>query len=322
VVGCAVPVTFRSGNVVSNTTTVSLAESGSTCTPANPGFSGEEDYRNWFLSGTLSSGSIGMQRSVSVTPSYTLNGVEIEGSTSRADSVGANFYRFTVAPGGAGYGSNFDIANYGACTVYSFRGQAPSLQAEALDAGDPISMSGPPGSFTLDKAAFDDVISYSLPLDQTGTTIVPGTYMFNGPGGPDVGGFSVDLDVPEPLIWTNQEGLFEVERNGGVTVTWSGGDPSGYVQVYGYSIVQVDETNGIGASFACTAPTTDGAFTVPSYILLALPPSGSQVIAGMEFPAFGTLSVNSYALKVFHADGIDFGTVTHTITNGNSVVYK
>jgi uncharacterized protein (TIGR03437 family) len=322
VVGCATPVTFRSGNVVSNTTTVALAASGDTCTPANPAFSGEDDFRNWFLTGTLTSGSVGMQRSVSFSPAYSVGGIEVEATLDRADSIGSNFYRFTAIPGGAGLGNLFDITSYGACKVYSFRGQQPVPPAQSLDAGDPISVSGPPGNFNLMKSVFGDIISYSIPIDQTGTTLDPGTYTMSGPGGPDVGSFSVVLDVPETLVWTNQQDIVEVDRNSGVTVTWTGGDPSGYVQIQGYSILNPDGTGGYGASFDCTARTADGSYTLPSYVLQALPPSGTQNIGGVEIPGFGTLSVNSFAVKVFHADGLDYGTGTHSVTNGNSVIYQ
>jgi uncharacterized protein (TIGR03437 family) len=324
VVGCATPVTFRSGNIVSNTTTIALAESGRTCTPANPAFSEEDDFRNWFLTGTLTSGTIGLNRSVSVTPAHSVGAIQIPGQTHRMDSLGATFYRITAPPGGAGLGGFFDIASHGACRVYSFRGQPFTFQVESLDAGTPLAVNGPAGNFALHREILDGNISYSLLLDQTGSTLTPGAYMVSGPGGPDVGSISASIDVPPPLVWTGQENILEVDRSNGVTVNWTGGDPTGYVQVAGYSIVATDISTGagIGASFDCTASTTAGSFTVPAYILLALPPTGTQSIGGIEIPSFGTLSVNSFSVKVFHTDGLDYGAVTHSVVNDNGVIYQ
>ena len=322
VYGCAVPVTFKIGNVVSNTTTIAVAEEGRTCTPANPTYK-DVDFSAWFTTGRLSTGGFALQRAVSISPPYTANGVDIPGSTTRSDAASATFFRFDGLAGGAGLGDAFDIANYGGCTVYSFSGQIPPIPVfTALDAGDPLTVDGPPGNIVVPKQVFPGTIAYSAPLDQTGTTITPGLYNFSGPGGPDVGAFSVDLTVPPELIWTNQEDTFEVDRTQGVTVNWTGGDPNGYVQIQGQSFVALEGGAFAGSSFDCTAKTTDGTYTVDPVVLLALPETTLRNVGGLVLPNFGTLSVNSFTTQIFAADGLDFGTVNHTLTNGNSVEYK
>ncbi len=320
--GCAVPVAFKIGNVISNTTTIAVAENGRICTPTEPATAAQGNIADWLASDTFSSGAIGLQRSVSVTPELSVGGVNVPSTTVRMDSASATFSKITMPPGGVGLGNVFDIANFGACRVYSFEGQIPEFSVTSLDAGDPITVSGPPGNFALQKTVFPGVISYSLLLDQTGSTIVPGTYTVAGPGGPDVGSFSVDISVPPALVWTNQESILEVDRSSGVTVTWTGGDPNGYVQVNGYSFIQSNGTNVITASFDCTARTTDGQFTVPPIVLLALPPTGTQNVGGFEIPAFTALSVNSYSIEHFLTSGIEFGSVVHTIVNDRGVMYK
>ena len=323
VVGCATPVTFKIGNIVSNTTTIAVAESGRACVPTNPALADAGDFRNWFAAGTISSGGIALQRAVSVSPPRTVNGVPIPGSTTRADAIGANFHRITVPPGGAGLGSAFDITSFGGCSVFSFSGQIPpGFSFTSLDAGDPLSVSGPPGNWNLPRQMVANTIHYSASVDQTGTTFTPGLYTFRGPGGPDVGMFSVDLNAPEPLVWTNQPSILEVDRSQGVTVNWTGGDPSGYVQIQGFSFINATPTSVVSSSFDCTARTTDGTFTVSPAVLLALPATGVQNIGGINFPAFGTLGVNSFTVKTFHATGIDYGNVSFTVANGNSVTYK
>ncbi len=321
--GCSTPVTFKVGNIVSNTTSIATAESGRTCTPSNPALASAQDFDIWFSSGTLSSGGVSLGRSVSFNPSITVGGVTVPESTTRIDGIGASFNRLAVAPGGAGLSSAFDITSFGGCRVISFDGQIPpSFSYTSLDAGDPLSVSGPSGSWSLPRMIFPGAISYSATVDQTGTTFTAGTYTFSGPGGPDVGSYSVDLDVPEPLVWTNQQSIIEVDRSQGVTINWTGGDPNGYVQIHGISFSNLAGNRVVTTSFDCTAKTTEGSYTVLPVVLLALPPTGTQNIGGLILPSFTTLSVNSFTVTRFNATGLNYGVASFTVANGNTVMYK
>jgi hypothetical protein len=112
-----------------------------------------------------------------------------------------------------------------------------------------------------------------------------------------------------------------VTRANGVTVTWSGGDPAGYVQITGTSFMTTGTSaiSAVGAIFTCTARTSDRSFTVPPVVLLTLPPSG--MISGFAIPGF--MSVGSVSSFVqFQASGLDIGAVSSVVTNSNSVTFQ
>jgi hypothetical protein len=55
--------------------------------------------------------------------------------------------------------------------------------------------------------------------------------------------------------------------------TWSGGDPNSFVHITGTSLTVAEPI--VGAAFSCTSPVSAGSFTIPSAVLLSLPPSGT-----------------------------------------------
>src|SRR5205823_3513370 len=89
----------------------------------------------------------------------------------------------------------------------------------------------------------------------------------NGSGGSDVGHFTKTLDMPAPIVWTNQTNITAVNRGQGVTVTWSGGAPGTFVTITGSSAATVNGRN-LSTAFTCQAPVSALSFTVPSHVLL------------------------------------------------------
>jgi hypothetical protein len=128
--------------------------------------------------------------------------------------------------------------------------------------------------------------------------LTSGAYLFTGTGGTtpglSVGAFTVTVNFNNALAWTNKSSISSVTRSQGQTFTWTGGAPNSYVFMEGSSS---DSKTGVSVSFTCYAPSSAGTFTVPSYILLALPEgSGSLAMAGLT------------ALETFTATGIDRGS--------------
>ncbi|MGH9664118.1 MAG: hypothetical protein ACRD9L_06825, partial [Bryobacteraceae bacterium] len=284
--GCATPVAFKIGNLVSNTTTVPVATSGRTCTPTASGVS-QSEVAKWSAQGSFSAGTISLGRTVATTAPISAGGITIPGSTTRTDSGTALFYKVAVQPGAIGLTSAFDIASFGSCTVVSFASQPGSSSGgsapvpytfQYLDAGPSILVNGPSGTKTLDKKTAGGAILYSATFDQTGSYLTAGNYTITGPGGPEVGSFSLNMILPQPLTWTNQASISTVNRSQGVDVTWDGGDPTGYTQISGLSFASISSTSTAAGFFTCSARTSDKHFTVPSVVLLALPPSGSATI--------------------------------------------
>lgn len=119
-----------------------------------------------------------------------------------------------------------------------------------------------------------------------------GTFTFAAPQGADVGAFSSSISFNGPLLaWTNRNAVASVDRTQGITVTWSGGNPGTYVFITGTSATQ----SALAAGFTCLAPVEAGTFTVPAYILSALP-------AGR-----GAVELQNYVYGPLAASGLDIG---------------
>ena len=136
--------------------------------------------------------------------------------------------------------------------------------------------------------------------------LTPGAYTLdNGAGGADVKGFTATFTIPsDHPSWTGQDTLTNVPRSQDMTIAWSG---SGPVAIFGNS---QDSTAGLGAQFVCVAGDADnGSFTVPAWVLSALPPSGlaTDIPAPLGFLAIGATGTS---VSRFQAPGIDIGYIT------------
>jgi hypothetical protein len=203
-----------------------------------------------------------------------------------------------------------------------FRGEDPSpvdpVAAEGLDAGPQIGVTGPAGARQLARRRTG---YYDAQLGG-GTAIPggppaqpdflnPGAYTITGPGGTQVGAFTAQFNNPAPLTWTNRDAVTAVNRSQGVTVTWSGGDPSSYANISGASFT----AGGVGASFMCIERVAAGRFTVPPAVLLALPPSAGDI------PGFLLVGSTTNPSR-FNANGLDAGYIVATSSSGKTVPYN
>jgi len=152
--------------------------------------------------------------------------------------------------------------------------------------------------------------------------LVAGQYTFAGPGGADVGNFSVNLTLGNPLVVTG--GLpTTVNRSSPLTLNWTGGNSSDLVEIVGTS----STSTGSGTSlvtdswtFICTTTAGAGTFTVPSSILQQLP--ASQVVSGVSSGSltFGSATAPATFTAPLKAGGnIDTGvSLAFTGTSGTA----
>ena len=150
-------------------------------------------------------------------------------------------------------------------------------QPTQLNAGPAINFTGPNGKASAPVQG-SQVGSYGGPLRGTGSNAPPfipsGGGLFtidNGSGGPDVGAFTTQINVPPPLVWSNMSSITSIDRSQSLTITWTGGDPQGIVSISGSSNIATS-TEITTAQFNCTAPVAAQQFTIPASVLLALPP--------------------------------------------------
>lgn len=299
--GCHVSVVVRSGDIVSNFGTIPVAANGRVCSEPVIGLTDSQVQ-------TLMSYS-GVNRGV----------LDFSGN-----SADATFVRFTAAqfavrqPGG--------IPSFGNCTVFNFNGPnqvAPNpIRPTALDAGPSIRLSTPSDSGIGDVSIPGDNGNYSAMLQPTGS--LKGTYTFSGSGGADIGPFSAQVN------WPGGGGKFTFSTNGsattatrsqGLTVTWSSlsnTDSNEFVQIAGSSM-NAQATPPVGAAFACNVPLSPGRFTVPSAVLLALPPQASAVNQDISI---ASLEVDIVISHSFAAPAVDFGTINFIFQNLEPFSYQ
>jgi uncharacterized protein (TIGR03437 family) len=327
--GCSVPVVVKTGDIVSNFATIAVAPRGRNAC-SDPTFNGEDLDR--VTTGTYRSGTIALTR---------LNiKVDVPGvgqAQMNTDTGSAYFSRVDVSAVGSASPSNeTQSVSMGGCIVSTFRptstGTPPTATFTPLDAGPAINLSGPKGDKQLAKEAQSGAYAAQLGGGMTipGLPSVPGlpgqqppyldagTYRINngsgGAGANRVGPFQTSITLAQPLVWTNMDAITAVTRSAGQEVTWTGGDPAGYVIIVGSS---TNSSTRVGASFVCTERTTAGRFVIPSYVLLTLPASsGGQTSAD-------ALSVMSASNPVkFTAEGLDAGYVMSMIMNSKTLTYR
>ena len=310
VTGCRVPVVVKINNVVSNYTTLAIAPKGTrTCSdPTGPSAS---DLQKFQTQGSVAIGGVILSRinSTITVPNFGT-------ITTNIDTGGATFQRLTAAQ--LDLSNNpFNTYTVGSCTVYYYKGSSAAASDPTsykfLDAGAALSVNGPNGSKQLTKTVAGNSLTYvgvlSTPTGLTGGGYLdPGNYTISGPGGPDVGGFNTQITLAAPLVWANQDAITDITRANGQQIKWSGGDPAQPVQITGSSLGGT-AADSVGAGFTCFANGSDGQFTIPATVLLAMPPS---VTAG-GVPT-GSITVGATtAPKAFAATGLDqafaFGAV-------------
>jgi hypothetical protein len=237
------------------------------------------------------------------------------------------------------------LPSVGSCTVspYSYSNFGSSLlpnnpdpvNVHGLDAGATLSITGPLGIMQLPKqdngspgqpdyryhtqgnVIGDGIAGFSPVLPEF---LKPGSYTVDdGSGGTQVGAFSAVLSIPSStLAWTNEDAFDNIARSQDLNVTWSGGAAGGLVAVFGSS---ADPATGAGAGFQCLMPADAGTFTVPAWVLSALPASGKDPTVGVPV---GTLSLATPLAQPtrFQATGVDVGFFNWAEVQTKTVVFQ
>jgi uncharacterized protein (TIGR03437 family) len=329
--GCGVSLAMRVNGptgIMSNFTTIAVANQGGVC--PDPG--GFQLTGTGGFTGTFSVGSISLSRT-----GFKLTAPGLGTIDSRTDAGSGAFTRFDLNQ--LVRSSQVAGTSVGNCTVLVGSGQSvpvDPIQPTVLDAGSVLNLTGPNGPKQLTKqqsgyySAVLAQVQSGLPSLPPGTPPIPGlpggggppylepgTYTVNnGGGGANVGSFTATMQLPAPLVWTNQDAITSVPRNMNLTVTWTGGAGNDQVFISGSSS---QTTPRISASFVCTERASAGQFTVPSYVLSALPMS--EVIQGAPTGSLNLSIVGGFN-NTFTASGLDFGVFTYSAGTGKQVNYQ
>jgi len=287
--GCWISVAGVAGGLVSNLATIPVNSGGGPCYDQIDGIYGNQISPP--AQQTLRTGL------VTITQSTTTKDIVSTGTDAAFESYTGVFGPVnSVSPGGC-------IVKYGV---------APSAGAiTGLDPGS-ISLTGPNGiSLTMANqpgikgAFFGNLAANSIP--QSG-----GMFVFKGTGGADVGTFTSTVTFANPLMsWTNRAAAAAIDRSQGFTATWTGGNPGSFVLVSGSILTTASTANPGGlVAFYCWAPAADGRFTVPAYILSALPAGtgSTQLQNGFSAP--------------ISASGIDIGIASGGVAISAATTFK
>ena len=301
VTGCFVSVGLFVNAVPSNFTSISVASGGTLC--SDPNLFSAADLQSIVDGKPLRFGA-------TLLSQYTATGT-ISGLPLRVDyETGRSFFQrydatsFVNSLSGLG-----DIAvSPGSCAVFQYvKGDVVDVTPTArLDAGDAINVSGGGTSMMMTKSAvgvYQGTFSNANPLSPSAPFLKPGGVFAvdNGAGGTNVGAFNVNSTLPPAITWDRKPAASTIPRNQDLTINWTGGDPAGFVYVYGQSPL---DANDNGAEFMCVARNSDRALTVPKEILSALPVSATVSLLGFTIPG-GVLVVNSTSITRSTASGLD-----------------
>jgi len=195
----------------------------------------------------------------------------------------------------------------GSCTVTPPMGGLLGAVSQPLNAGPSLNLTGQAGSWTLAPAASGE---YQVTFGSTpsGPNVPPGQYSMDGIGGTDVGEFHATLNIGGNIAWTNKASVSTVDRSQPLTVTWTGGASPASVLIGGYA-----EAENSGQSiFVCTEDAGKGTFTIPSFVLGALPAAASGVMFVGAHPLSQKVAIS----------GIDFAYFVDGSSDSKSVVYR
>jgi uncharacterized protein (TIGR03437 family) len=281
--GCFVPVAVVTGtspSVVSNTPTLPIMNSGGVCTDSVFGISGTQ-ISTLLGQGTVNSGSVIVGQVTQPSNSGTGTQTEAIALANFQQNTGGSF-----ASGG--------VTSLGGCIISETVSSGSPSTSTGLNAGT-VTVTGPSGGPVTLTAIPQIVGEYEAQL----TAAIPstgGAFIFNGTGGSganSIGSFTATVTFPNPLLnWTNQSAAATVTRNVGLQVTWTGGTAGSFVIITGSS-----SGTGSSGSYTCFAPQSALQFTVPPYILSALPAGTGN-----------TTVENGTNYSSFTATGLNYGT--------------
>ena len=98
---------------------------------------------------------------------------------------------------------------------------------------------------------------------------IPGPIRFPGSGEKTWARSNTPCRFPVGATWTNRDSITTVDRSKGLTIQWSGGNPSTQaVAIVGYSS---NPATNVSGAFACLSDMAPQSFTVPSNFLANLP---------------------------------------------------
>jgi len=201
---------------------------------------------------------------------------------------------------GPQFASNFPPV--GTCTVISEVASGSQSQGprKSINVGTALTFNGPGGQRQMQQTASGQ---YEVSLGVQGTMVTPGVYAITGAGGSGVGPVTASLNISSALTWTNKTAVNSVDRTQPLTVTWSGGAAPGFVLIGALA-----EAHGASRGFLCSEQSQKGSFTVPSFVLAALPTASGYLFVAPH-PFSNPVTIPGLDLAYFINGSADYKAV-------------
>jgi len=316
--GCTVSFQISVDGALSNATFIAITPDANSNACVIPGFTADQ-LKKLDQGGTFTTGGFSL-----LSISETVLGQSL--TIGQAAGAFTQFNAFQLA-GASSAASSLLTTN--SCQVIQSTSSTSTVVTgggTVLDAGA-ITLTGPSGSNITNLALTKDAgNTYSATLTAlpglgggSGGTIVAGQYTLNGAGGTGVGKFTAQVTLGAPLTVTG--GLpASVNRGGGLTLNWNGGNASDIVEIIGSSSTGTS-ASATSTEFICITTAGQKTFTVPSSILTQLPASTSGSLS--VFSAVNPTSGNgSFSAPLVAGGSIDLGFFLGLTGVGGQVSYQ
>jgi uncharacterized protein (TIGR03437 family) len=289
--GCAVPLVLQVNGQTSNTTVMPIANGSRSCTPVNPALA-SVNVEQGLAAGPVNYANIALGKNLNNNGSGFMDDLQYSFGT-------VTINRPALTPF---FLSWIDDQPIGTCIVYNNLhggGNTPQgIHFANADAGSSVTVKGPKGSQVVQIGQGNGITTIAA----DGSFFVAGSYTVSGAGGADIGAFSAAITFPPLPTLVSPQNKATVVRSNGMTVTWTGGDPNGYVQIVVTGAT--DQTFNLAAQAICNVKAGLGTFTIPPYVMLALPSS----------PNAGGFTIAPVTAEVpFTAKGLGVGILTTQI---------
>jgi uncharacterized protein (TIGR03437 family) len=298
--GCGISLVVVAGGKASNFTTLPVNQGNGICVDPLSGITGTQ-LSNVSSQSAVTTASLLLTQLTQ--PSTTADLKPAQTNTNSYDVAG-NFISMT----GASYAAGSTFLSLQSCTLTAGNSSGNSGSPPGLDAGKAITLTGGGLSVQLPEQGTSGT-SLGLYEAALSSPLIGGSsYSFKGLGGTQVGPFSVTVNFPVPLTWTNQNSSTTVTESQGLPITWTGGAPGTYVAVSGFSS---PSTSTLSTGFTCFAPVGDQQVTVPPYVLDSM------------FTGSGSIAVYNLTNPVtFTATGLDVGSASAGVIYEQDVTFQ
>jgi len=356
--GCYVQVAVQTGSVISNFTSIAVDPNGATCQDADG-----INY-NDIASAVSTKGSANVMAVSLLSNYLTLDlGVlgsqpwDNDTASGQVDTfspyVLQAFEGFTLSPSvgyctvlpflqypppsdpAAGYATFIDDGT--SITIKGPNGTANVGQDVPTGASKAVGYGGTSGGDPIGGETIQELISGCPPSStnncapfflSTSDAITAGTYNISTAGGSGAGAVTGSISVSSGAAafkWTNSSiASSNIPRNTPLTINWTGGDPSGFVNITLVSstlltgATPLATTPGIFAE--CMAPASAGTFTVPTVVLQSLPSTAAST--ALVPPGELLVGPASGATKLSTTTGLDAAYAFYHFIQGSNVTWQ